>query len=242
MKEYNRKRDFKVTAEPPGEVVDKDGKDASLNMYVIQKHEATRLHYDFRLEMQGVLRSWAVPKGIPTQSGDKRLAMHVEDHPMEYARFEGTIPKGSYGGGTVMVWDIGTYNIMEPNPVAAYYSGKLHLFLDGKKLKGEWILVRTSRGDGKEWLLMKKGNTTKPISVKSDDTSVLTGRSMKKIASDNDAQWISNRPPKEDTPRNRLKAKLAKDSSNFTSVLKNLPSGKPKFVEPMLSKPGKQTS
>jgi bifunctional non-homologous end joining protein LigD len=238
LKEYNRKRDFNQTAEPPGEVVEKESKDISENMYVIQKHEATRLHYDFRLEMQGVLRSWAVPKGIPTSGGDKRLAMHVEDHPMEYARFEGTIPKGNYGGGTVMVWDIGTYKTMEQNAVAAYYSGKIHLFLTGKKLKGEWILVRTSKGDGKEWLLMKKGNTTKPLSVKADDTSVLTGRSMKKIASDNDAQWISNRPPKEDTPKNRLKARLAKDPlSDYASVLRNLPSGKPKFVEPMLSKP-----
>ncbi|HSE39489.1 MAG TPA: non-homologous end-joining DNA ligase, partial [Acidobacteriota bacterium] len=238
LKEYNRKRDFNQTAEPPGEVVEKQSKDGSEHMYVIQKHEATRLHYDFRLEMQGVLRSWAVPKGIPTSSNDKRLAMHVEDHPMEYARFEGTIPKGNYGGGTVMVWDIGTYKTMEQNPVAAYYAGKLHLIMDGKKLHGEWILVRTSRNEGREWLLMKKGET-KPISAKQDDTSVLTGRSMKKIASDNDAQWISNRPPKENTPKNRLKARLAsKDPlSKFEDVLKNLPAGKPKFVEPMLSKP-----
>ncbi len=239
LKEYNRKRDFNRTAEPPGAVVEKDAKDSSDHMYVIQKHEATRLHYDFRLEMQGVLRSWAVPKGIPTASGDKRLAMHVEDHPMEYARFEGTIPKGNYGGGTVMVWDIGTYKTMEQNPVAAYYSGKLHLFLNGKKLKGEWILVRTSRDDGRQWLLMAKGNGTKAISKKVDDTSVLTARSMKKIASDNDAQWISNRPPKENTPKNRLKARLSQGDplSKFQDVLKNLPSSKPKFIEPMLSKP-----
>ena len=104
LKEYKRKRDFRQTAEPPPRVEKKRA--AKELMFVIQKHDATRLHYDFRLEMEGVLKSWAVPKGLPTVHGDRRLAVHVEDHPMDYARFEGTIPEGNYGAGTVMVWDI----------------------------------------------------------------------------------------------------------------------------------------
>ncbi len=240
LKDYNQKRNFEQTAEPPGEI---DGKkptkssQSSEHMFVIQKHAASHLHYDFRLEMQGVLRSWAVPKGIPTAPNDRRLAMHVEDHPMEYARFEGTIPKGNYGAGTVMVWDIGTYRVKEQNPVAAFYAGKLHLLMNGKKLKGEWVLVRTAKDDGRQWLLMKKAEAAKPISAKEDDRSVLTGRTMKKIASDNDAQWISNRPPKE-TPKSRFKARLSESPlSKFTKSLRDLPSGRAKFVNPMLSKP-----
>src|SRR5436190_12879690 len=111
-------------------------------MFVVQKHDATRLHYDFRLEMAGVLKSWAVPKGFPTKKGDRRLAVEVEDHPFEYADFEGTIPAGNYGAGTVMVWDIGYYEVFGTEPLDALSEGKLHLKLKGKKLKGEWTLVR----------------------------------------------------------------------------------------------------
>jgi bifunctional non-homologous end joining protein LigD len=192
---YEAKRDFTKTKEPAPSP--KRGKAKSKDpMFVIQKHVARRLHYDFRLEMDGVLRSWAVPNGLPTELNDKRLAVHVEDHPMEYARFEGIIPSGNYGAGTVMVWDIGTYKTMEEDPIQAYYSGKLHIYLAGEKLKGEWVLVKTKikEGDQQQWLLLKKGERLKPISAKKDDQSVLTGRSMKRIASDKDAQWISNRP------------------------------------------------
>lgn len=191
---YEAKRDFTKTKEPAPGKTNKRGK--KLPMFVIQKHAARRLHYDFRLEMDGVLRSWAVPNGLPTELNDKRLAVHVEDHPMNYAKFEGIIPSGNYGAGTVMVWDIGTYTTMEEDPIKAYYEGKLHVYLQGEKLKGEWILVKTKmrEGDKDHWLLLKKGERIKPIGVKKDDQSVLTGRSMKKIASDNDAQWISNRP------------------------------------------------
>ncbi len=195
LKAYEAKRDFSKTKEPaPSPKQAKRRKKEP--MFVIQKHAARRLHYDFRLEMDGVLRSWAVPNGLPTELNDKRLAVHVEDHPMDYAKFEGIIPAGSYGGGTVMVWDIGTYKTMEEDAIKAYYSGKLHLYLTGEKLKGEWVLVKTKmrEGDKDHWLLFKKGERLKPISTKRDDQSVLTGRSMKKIASDNDAQWISNRP------------------------------------------------
>lgn len=243
IKDYNLKRDFEQTAEPPGEVEEKKSNKSSgepEHMFVIQKHEASRLHYDFRLEMQGVLRSWAVPKGPPTKLKDPRLAMHVEDHPMTYARFEGTIPKGNYGAGTVMVWDIGTYKVLEQNPVAAYYAGKLHLLMNGKKLQGEWVLVKTNKEAGRQWLLMKVDKAAKPISAKEDDQSVITGRTMRKIESDNDAQWISNRPPKEETPKSKLKARLAQSTGGgpkISGTLKALPSGRAKFIDPMLSKP-----
>ena len=165
-------------------------------MFVIQKHDARRLHYDFRLEMEGVLRSWAVPKGPPTKRGETRLAMHVEDHPMDYARFEGIIPKGQYGGGTVMVWDIGTYSVKEAEPVAAYHQGKIKMELKGDKLKGEWTLVRDKRTekDAKQrWLLIKTDADARPISKKADDTSAITGRSMTQIAQEQTATWQSNR-------------------------------------------------
>jgi len=195
IKAYDAKRDFTQTKEPPGATKEKKSKEL---LFVIQKHEASRLHYDFRLEMEGVLRSWAVPKGPPTEKMERRLAMHVEDHPMDYARFEGIIPKGNYGAGTVMVWDIGTYSVAEENPVKAYYSGKIPLRLNGKKLKGDWTLVRAWKRedqDGKQsWLLLKTGESAPHISSKKDDQSVLTGRTMKQIAKDSDAEWISNRP------------------------------------------------
>ncbi len=193
---YEAKRDFTRTAEPPPSK-GRTKRQKKEPMFVIQKHEARRLHYDFRLEMDGVLRSWAVPNGFPAGPNEKKLAVHVEDHPMDYARFEGTIPAGNYGAGTVMVWDIGTYTVMEDDAVEAYYNGKVHLYLQGQKLKGEWVLVKTKMKDGPQdqWLLLRKGDAMKPISARRDDQSVLTGRTMKRIASDNDAQWISNRPP-----------------------------------------------
>src|SRR6185437_5622453 len=156
--------------------------------FVVQKHDATRLHYDFRLEMAGVLKSWAVPKGFPTTHGDRRLAVEVEDHPIDYAQFEGTIPEGNYGAGTVMVWDLGSYEVSGGDPLEALQSGKLHLTLQGKKLKGEWTLVRMrprERDDKPQWLLLKSGEDLPDISTRADDQSVLTKRSMKKIAIDN---------------------------------------------------------
>jgi bifunctional non-homologous end joining protein LigD len=165
---------------------------------VIQKHAASRLHYDFRLAMEGVLKSWAVPKGPPLEANEKRLAMATEDHPMDYARFEGTIPRGEYGGGTVMVWDIGTYEVLDGN----YWKGKLHVALNGKKLKGEWVLVKRATGNGKEnsWLLIKAHETQKPMTTKQQDSSALTGRSMEQIARAGDAIWHSNRSRSQKPP------------------------------------------
>jgi bifunctional non-homologous end joining protein LigD len=194
LKPYSAKRDFKQTSEPSGSAKSKIQEGAK-KLFVIQKHEASRLHYDFRLEMQGVLRSWAVPKGPPTKKGERRLAMHVEDHPMDYARFEGTIPSGNYGAGTVMVWDIGTYEVENSHAVKAYHAGKITMTLKGKKLKGEWTLVRAGKDKyGKEsWFLIKTGDAAPEITSRKDDQSALTSRTMKQIARAGDAEWISNR-------------------------------------------------
>ena len=125
---------------------------------------------------------------------EARLAMHVEDHPLEYANFEGTIPPGNYGAGTVMVWDQGEYEDLTGNPAAAFHQGKMHIIMRGKKLKGEWILVKDRREeDSNKWLLIKAGKAM-TLSAKADDTSAISGRSMRQIATDNDAQWQSNRP------------------------------------------------
>ncbi len=162
----------------------------SRKRFVVQKHAASRLHYDFRLEMHGVLKSWAVPKGVPLEAEERRLAMATEDHPLAYLEFEGVIPEGEYGGGTVMVWDIGTYELIEGN----YYKGNLRFFLDGKKLKGEWELIRDRKSaGGKNWFLVKMGASIRPLSAKRANSSALSGRTMEKIASDRSAQWHSNR-------------------------------------------------
>jgi len=193
LTEYKRKRDFKKTAEPAGKPLPKKVKGAS--RFVIQKHAARRLHYDFRLEMEGVLKSWALPKGLPWKRGEKHLAVEVEDHPIDYEDFEGVIPEGQYGGGTVMVWDRGNYHVYGEQPVKSLQEGKLHLVLDGKKAKGEWTLVRIRgrAGEKNQWLILKTGADAKPISKKLEDQSMKTGRTMKQIAEARDAEWESNR-------------------------------------------------
>src|SRR5438132_14213260 len=170
---YKAKRDFSRTREPSAGAAARKPAEKE-RLFVIQKHAARNLHYDFRLEMEGVLRSWAVPKGPPYELNEKRLAMETEDHPIEYMEFEGTIPKGQYGGGTVMVWDIGTYELIDGN----YDKRKLHVLLAGKKLKGEWLLTRTGDPAGRKWLLIKTGSSARPISAKRDNQSALTGRTM----------------------------------------------------------------
>lgn len=154
LKKYNKKRNFKITSEPYGETE----KTHPQLRFVVQKHAASHLHYDFRLEMNGVLKSWAVPKGPSLDPSVKRLAVHVEDHPLSYGSFEGTIPKGQYGGGTVVLWDKGTWECEDKNTLAAYKKGNLTFRLHGKKLKGLWKLIRL-KNDPKNWLLFKENDS-----------------------------------------------------------------------------------
>jgi bifunctional non-homologous end joining protein LigD len=169
LEDYVKKRRFDKTPEPRGTIAKR-----RRYRYVIQKHRATALHYDFRLEADGVLKSWAVPKGPSLDPAQKRLAMQVEDHPIEYGGFEGVIPEGEYGGGTVMLWDTGTYEPEIDDVGKALRAGELRFTLHGKKLKGGWVLVRTG---GRKWLLIKRKDryaskivditAEKPRSVKS---------------------------------------------------------------------------
>src|ERR1051326_6603285 len=208
LEEYKRKRDFKKTAEPAGKPLPKKVKGAS--RFVIQKHAARRLHYDFRLEMDGVLKSWALPKGLPWMRGEKHLAVEVEDHPIEYESFEGIIPEGQYGGGTVMVWDRGDYHVYGEEPLKSLRDGKLHLVLSGEKAKGEWTLVRIrGRDEAKnQWLVLKTGADAKQPSKKIEDQSVKTGRTMKQIAEARDAEWESNREENDASAASRFKARI----------------------------------
>src|SRR5439155_12164154 len=142
LEPYDAKRNFARTSEPAPEAP-RRSRQGSRRRFVVQKHAASHLHYDFRLEMHDVLKSWAVPKGMPLKEAETRTAFQTEDHPIEYLQFEGIIPQGEYGGGTVMVWDIGTYEIVDGN----YWKGRLSIFLKGKKLKGEWSLQRIESAD-----------------------------------------------------------------------------------------------
>ncbi len=249
LKKYKAKRDFSKTAEPKGrKPLPKQVRGAC--RFVIQKHDARRLHYDFRLQMEGVLKSWALPKGLPWKQGEKHLAVEVEDHPIEYEAFEGVIPEGNYGAGTVMVWDRGAYYVYGEQPLKSLREGKLHLVLAGKKAQGEWTLVRIRGRDGEknQWLILKTGGSAKPPSKKLEDQSVKTGRTMKQIANERDAEWQSNREEKDTSARSTLKARIKaalkkKDLEHgvrknetvgqATRLLKGLPSAKPQFIEPM---------
>jgi bifunctional non-homologous end joining protein LigD len=179
--EYKKKRRFGSTPEPPPE----SKRSGSGCSFVVQKHRASHLHYDFRMEHDGVLKSWAIPKGPSLDPAVKRLAMAVEDHPVDYSSFEGIIPEGEYGGGTVMVWDRGTYAVEGPDDVAtALDKGDLKFTLHGTKLKGSWVLVRTRN---RQWLLIKHRDR---YASSNDDitatapTSVITGRKLADIAAD----------------------------------------------------------
>jgi bifunctional non-homologous end joining protein LigD len=200
LAEYRRKRDFTRTAEPMGGRAGAGKKLA----FVIQKHAASHLHYDLRLELDGVMKSWAVPKGPSLDPSVKWLAMEVEDHPIEYNAFEGTIPQGEYGGGTVMLWDRGTYTYggSDPDPLEGlrrgYQKGDFKFVLEGKRLKGSWVLVRTRRDQrGRaQWLLIKhRDEYASPGSDVTEEhqSSVATRRSMLEIAEGRSRVWRSNR-------------------------------------------------
>jgi bifunctional non-homologous end joining protein LigD len=200
LEEYRRKRDFSRTREPRGGSVRPKQKLA----FVIQKHAASHLHYDLRLELDGVMKSWAVPKGPSLDPSVKRLAMEVEDHPIEYNAFEGTIPRGEYGGGTVMLWDRGTYAYggSNPDPIQGlregYRKGDFKFVLNGKRLQGSWVLVRTRRDPrGRaQWLLIKhRDEHAVPGSDVTADhqTSVASRRTMEEIAEGKSKVWHSNR-------------------------------------------------
>src|SRR5437763_15976915 len=209
LKKYKAKRDFSKTAEPKGgKPLPKQVRGAS--RFVIQKHDARRLHYDFRLQMEGVLKSWALPKGLPWAKGEKHLAVEVEDHPISYETFEGIIPEGQYGGGTVMVWDQGAYYVFGEQPVKSLREGKLHLVLAGEKAQGEWTLVRIRGRDGEknQWLILKTGASVKAASKKLEDQSVKTGRTMKQIAEERDAEWESNLRGKNISAGSTFKARI----------------------------------
>ena len=202
LEKYNEKRDFDKTNEPKGKTKKSVGK----LRFVVQKHEASHLHYDFRLEIDGVLVSWAVPKGPSADPADRRLAVHVENHPMDYIDFEGTIPEGEYGGGTVMVWDTGTYhaegneNIKKDNSLMQKQieDGSIKIVLEGTKLKGTWHLVKM-KGDDKNWLLMKNKSDTLSKQKEFTSKSVLSGRTMNQI-SKSDVEWTSEGEHKKEKP------------------------------------------
>jgi bifunctional non-homologous end joining protein LigD len=200
LERYREKRDFKITPEPSGRVIQRPRRALS---FVIQKHAASHLHYDFRLELNGVLLSWAVPKGPSLDPADKRLAMHVEDHPIEYGSFEGIIPAKQYGAGTVLLWDRGTW-IPKGDPVAGYAKGHLKFELEGEKLNGGWTLVKThsskygGKSGDKAWLLIKENDSFAQRGADArivDDApeSVLSGRSLEDIAEEREHVWHSNK-------------------------------------------------
>jgi len=208
LEEYQRKRRFSETPEPPAKLAKNKG-----HRFVVQRHRATRLHYDFRLEMDGVLKSWAVPKGPSLDPADKRLAMQVEDHPVSYFDFEGIIPEGNYGAGTVMVWDVGRWEPLSPETKNGKYvsateaeaqamlkKGDFKFRLHGKRLNGDYALIhikaRRPGSKGTEWLLIKKhdDHVAEDFDIDKYDTSVLTGKTMAQIAGDEDsAEWQSSK-------------------------------------------------
>ena len=212
LQEYNEKRDFERSLEPKGSIEESD----EVLRFIIQYHLARRDHYDLRLEWRGVLLSWAVPKGPSYNTKDKRLAVHVEDHPLEYRNFEGTIPKGEYGGGVVMLWDEGFW---EPygNVEEGLESGELKFILNGRRLKGKWALIRLKGkdGDGKDnWLFLKEKDeyANIPTDISQFNTSIRTGRNMKEIESGEDEKVTRN-------PFSRADVQLAK-------LVNKIPEGK----------------
>ncbi|MDX1983136.1 MAG: DNA polymerase ligase N-terminal domain-containing protein, partial [Bryobacteraceae bacterium] len=186
LEDYARKRDFEKTPEPAGAAAP-TSPETRRGVFCIQRHDATRLHYDLRLEVGGVLKSWAVPQGPSLDPKDKRLAVHVEDHPMDYGGFEGNIPKGNYGAGSVMLWDNGTYEVIgDPAAEGQLARGDFKFRLHGRKLHGDFVLVRTKTPANKDWLLIKKkdDHTVEGWNIDAYAYSILTGRTQEEIAAD----------------------------------------------------------
>src|SRR4030081_355536 len=253
---YRSRRDFKVTSEPScGEKA--KSLDKQQLPFVVQKHAASHLHYDFRLGWKGVLKSWAIAKGPSYLTRDKRLAVQVEDHPIDYGGFEGIIPKGQYGGGTVMVWDQGTW---EPQPGhtdvdAGLRTGSLKFIMHGQKMKGKWALIRMGGKAANErkpnWLLIKEHDDFErgendPAVTEEEPNSVVTGRSLEEIAKSEDHVWNSkdtatgNAWYRKDSPASaKSSAGGAKArAADFGSVLKKAPKEKlPDFIAPELALP-----
>ncbi|HEY5610865.1 MAG TPA: DNA polymerase ligase N-terminal domain-containing protein [Thermoanaerobaculia bacterium] len=212
LKKYQEMRDFADTPEPSGKKTSKKPKQP---IFVVQKHQASHLHYDFRLEMEGVLKSWAVPKGPSYDPTAKRLAMMTEDHPYDYGGFEGVIPEGNYGAGNVILWDHGTWEFLEPgdDPVAALNAGKLAFRLAGKKLFGEWALVKIKGRStkGNEWLLLKHRDAYANADIDVTEVaplSVVSNKSVEEIGAER--TWEGNRkasPRKGRTVADALRAK-----------------------------------
>jgi bifunctional non-homologous end joining protein LigD len=238
LEEYKRKRDFRKTPEPAGRA---HKRRRSGLEFVIQKHAARRLHYDFRLELNGVMLSWAVPKGPSLDPREKRLAVHTEDHPLEYNSFEGVIPEGEYGGGTVLLWDRGTWRpVGEGDPAEAYAKGSLKFELDGEKLHGRWALVRMggrASRDGKEnWLLIKERDETAvdgsgSAVVDDNPRSVETGRTIEEIAERRDRVWRSNRGSGAPTPAALPGARKGRLPAAFEPQLATLVAKPPEGAE-----------
>ncbi|MBX4929861.1 DNA ligase D [Rhizobium binae] len=237
LETYQAKRNFKLTPEPRGRKGHSSG-----NSFVIQKHDATRLHYDFRLEMDGVLKSWAVTKGPSLNPEDKRLAVHVEDHPLSYGDFEGIIPKGQYGGGTVIVWDRGTWTPLG-DADKAYRKGHLEFELDGEKLKGRWHLVRMHGRPGEKrenWLLIKGDDAEARHDgdiLEERPESAKTGRQLEEVAENPDATWRS----KSGSGKAVAAKKPAQKATSSVSRQREWPKGArkgamPDFIEPALAK------
>ena len=254
LTKYKEKRTFSRTPEPEGKTKKTKGKQLS---FVVQKHHASHLHYDFRLEMKGVLKSWAVPKGPSMNPDDKRLAMLVEDHPFDYKDFEGIIPSGNYGAGTVIIWDEGTYQSAEANGsieeqekalLKGFYSGKLSILMKGKKLKGEFTLVQSKGREDNAWLLIKKKDEyASKEDITKKDKSVVSKKTIEQMAKNKKAaEWISNRKSssnKKETATKRRKTELStrtasSGDTSYIDLLKDKEVKKvamPKNLKPMLA-------
>jgi len=222
---YKEKRKFSETPEPEG----KEKSSAKGLRFVIQKHDASHLHYDFRLEMRGVLKSWAVPKGPSLNPADKRLAMMVEDHPYDYRNFEGIIPEGNYGGGTVIVWDEGTYKPMNAEGLSLkeqeklllkqLFSGDLKINMNGKKIKGNYALFRLKK-DEKSWLLVKKDDDfASEEEVIKKNKSVKSGKTLAQIAKQN---GVEAKHPEENLSQEKSKSGTVKTSPGKSAAKKSV--------------------